>query len=83
MTRKEIIEIVSNSTQKRSTMPLTDLLLLRNVADVKLEMDRYENEYYYKVKVDDIVDKDLKKEVLSDNGWTLSDDENYIFLYIN
>ena len=28
--------------------------------------------------IDDIVDKDLKKEVLSDNGWILSKDEEYV-----
>jgi len=82
MTREEIIELVKSSKQVNSFMPLADLLLLRNVADVKLEMDRDENEYYYKVKIDDIVDKDLKKEVISNNGWELSSDENFIILYV-
>ena len=82
MTKKEIIEIVKTSTQKNATLPLADLLLLRDVADVKLEMDRDENEYFYKVKIDDIVDKELKKEVLSNNGWVLSEDENFIILYV-
>ena len=82
MTKKEIIEIVKASTQKNATLPLADLLLLRNVADVKLEMDRDENEYFYKVKIDDIADKELKKEVLSNNGWILSEDENFIILYV-
>jgi hypothetical protein len=82
MTKKEIIEIVKTSTQKNATLPLADLLLLRDVADVKLEMDRDENEYFYKVKIDDIADKELKKEVLSNNGWVLSEDENFIILYV-
>jgi hypothetical protein len=82
MTKKEIIEIVKTSTQKNATLPLADLLLLRDVADVKLEMDRDENEYFYKVKIDDIADKELKKEVLSNNGWILSEDENFIILYV-
>ena len=82
MTKKEIIEIIKTSTQKNATLPLADLLLLRDVADVKLEMDRDENEYFYKVKIDDIVDKELKKEVLSNNGWVLSEDENFIILYV-
>lgn len=82
MKKEEIKDIVRNSKQKKATMPLTDLLLLRNVADVRLEMDRNENEYFYKVKIDDIVDKDLKKEVLSDNGWILSKDEEYIILFV-
>ena len=82
MTKKEIIEIIKTSTQKNATLPLADLLLLRDVADVKLEMDRDENEYFYKVKIDDIADKELKKEVLSNNGWILSEDENFIILYV-
>ena len=82
MTKKEIIEIVKTSTQKNATLPLADLLLLRDVADVKLEMNRDENEYFYKVKIDDIADKELKKEVLSNNGWILSEDENFIILYV-
>lgn len=82
MTRNEIIELVRESKKTNTFMPLADLLLLRNVADVKLEMDRDENEYYYKVKIDDIVDKDLKKEVISNNGWELSSDGNFIILYV-
>jgi hypothetical protein len=82
MTKKEIIEIIKTSTQKNATLPLADLLLLRDVADVKLEMDRDENEYFYKVKIDDIANKELKKEVLSNNGWILSEDENFIILYV-
>ena len=83
MTKDEIKDLVLNSKQTNTFMPLTDLLLLRNVADVRLEMDRDENEYYYKVKIDDLVDKDLKKEILSNNGWVLSKDEEYILLFLN
>lgn len=83
MTKDEIKDLVLNSKQTNTFMPLTDLLLLRNVADVRLEMDRDENEYYYKVKIDDLVDKDLTKEILSNNGWILSKDEEYILLFLN
>ena len=83
MTKDEIKDLVLNSKQTNTFMPLTDLLLLRNVADVRLEMDRDENEYYYKVKIDDLVDKDLAKEVLTNNGWVLSKDGEYILLFLN
>ena len=82
MTREEIIELIKSSKKVNSFMPLSDLLLLRNVADVKLEMDRDENEYYYKVKIDDIVNKELKKEIISNNGWEMTSDGNYIILYV-
>lgn len=81
MNREEIISLVKESKATKAFMPLTDLLLLRNVADVRVEMDRDENEYFYKVKIDDLVDKDIKKEVLSENGWQISNDENFLILY--
>ena len=81
MNREEIISLVKESKATKTFMPLTDLLLLRNVADVRVEMDRDENEYFYKVKIDDLVDKDIKKEVLSENGWQISSDENFLILY--
>ncbi len=82
MTKNEIIELVKTSKSTNTFMPLTDLLLLRDITDVKLEMDRGENEYFYKIKIDDIAGKELKKEVISNNSWNLSDDEEFIILYI-
>jgi len=83
MTKEEIIELANNSVKKKHTMPLTELMFLRQVADVNLEMDRDENEYYYKIKIDELVDKDFKKEIISDNGWEVSKDKEFIILYIN
>ena len=82
MTKNEIIEIIKTSRKVNLFMPLTDLLLLRDITDVKLEMDRDENEYFYKVKIDDIVGKEIKKEILYNNNWDLSKDEEFIILYI-
>ena len=82
MTKNEIIELVKTSKSTNTFMPLTDLLLLRDITDVKLEMDRDENEYFYKIKIDDIAGKELKKEVISNNNWNLSDNEEFIILYI-
>jgi len=83
MTKEEIIELANNSVKKKPTMSLTELMFLRQVADVNLEMDRDENEYYYKVKIDELVDKDFKKEIISDNGWEVSKDKEFIILFIN
>jgi hypothetical protein len=33
------------------------------------------------VKVDELVDKEFRKELLTDYGWILSKDENLILLY--
>jgi hypothetical protein len=83
MTKEEIIELANNSVKKKPTMSLTELMFLRQVADVNLEMDRDENEYYYKIKIDELVDKDFKKEIISDNGWEVSKDKEFIILFIN
>ena len=83
MTKEEIIELANNSVKKKPTMSLTELMFLRQVADVNLEMNRDENEYYYKVKIDELVDKDFKKEIISDNGWEVSKDKEFIILFIN
>jgi hypothetical protein len=83
MTKDEIIELANNSVKKKPTMSLTELMYLRQVADVNLEMDRDENEYYYKIKIDELVDKDFKKEIISDNGWEVSKDKEFIILFIN
>ena len=83
MTKDEIIELANNSVKKKPTMSLTELMFLRQVADVNLEMDRDENEYYYKIKIDELVDKDFKKEIISDNGWEVSKDKEFIILFIN
>jgi len=83
MTKEEIIELANKSVKKKPTMSLTELMFLRQVADVNLEMDRDENEYYYKIKIDELVDKDFKKEIISDNGWEVSKDKEFIILFIN
>ena len=83
MTKEDIIELANNSVKKKPTMSLTELMFLRQVADVNLEMDRDENEYYYKIKIDELVDKDFKKEIISDNGWEVSKDKEFIILFIN
>ena len=83
MTKEEIIELANNSVKKKPTMSLTELMFLRQVADVNLEMNRDENEYYYKIKIDELVDKDFKKEIISDNGWEVSKDKEFIILFIN
>jgi hypothetical protein len=83
MTKEEIIELANNSIKTKPTMSLTELMYLRQVANVNLEMNRDENEYFYKVKIDELVDKDFKKEIISDNGWEVSKDKEFIILFIN
>lgn len=81
MTKQEIINLINGSTAKKTALSLNDLADLKKVAYVFLGIDDDTYEYVYKVKVDELVDKEFRKELLTDYGWILSKDENLILLY--
>ena len=81
MTKQEIIDLINGNTAKKTTLSLNDLADLKKVAYVFLGIDDDTYEYVYKVKVDELVDKEFRKELLTDYGWILSKDENLILLY--
>ena len=81
MTKQEIINLINSNTSKKSVLSLNDLADLKKVAYVFLGIDDDTYEYVYKVKVDELVNKEFRKELLTDYGWILSKDENLILLY--
>jgi len=81
MTKQEIIDLINGSTAKKTALSLNDLADLKKVAYVFLGINDDTYEYVYKVKVDELVDKEFRKELLTDYGWILSKDENLILLY--
>jgi hypothetical protein len=81
MTKQEIIDLINGNTAKKTALSLNDLADLKKVAYVFLGIDDDTYEYVYKVKVDELVDKEFRKELLTDYGWILSKDENLILLY--
>lgn len=81
MTKQEIIDLINGSTAKKTALSLNDLADLKKVAYVFLGIDDDTYEYVYKVKVDELVDKEFRKELLTDYAWILSKDENLILLY--
>ena len=81
MSRQEIIDLINNNKASKKTMlSLNDLSDLKKVAYVFLGIDDT-YEYVYKVKIDELVDKEFRKELLTDYGWILSKDESLILLY--
>ena len=82
MRLKDIKTLIINSTKKNETFPLIQLAELQALTTVNLEMDRDTNDYYYKVNINDLVDKVFKPEIILDNGWKLSDDGNYMLLIL-
>lgn len=82
MNISEIKTLIRGSTKKNETLPLADLSVLKSIANVTLEIDRESNDYYYKVEVKDLVDKDFDFTIISNNGWELSLDEQYMLLFL-
>jgi len=82
MTKDELKMLIRGSTRKNETFPLADLAKLKSVANVMLEIDRETNDYYYKVDINDLVSKEFDYSIISNNGWELSLDEQYMFLFL-
>ena len=81
MTKQEIINLINSNTSKKSILSLNDLADLKKVAYVFLGIEDDTYDYVYKVKIDELVDKEFRKELLTDYAWILSKDENLILLY--
>lgn len=81
MTKQEIIDLINSNTSKKNTLSLNDLADLKKVAYVFLGIEDDTYDYVYKVKIDELVDKEFRKELLTDYAWILSKDENLILLY--
>ena len=81
MTKQEIIDLINSNTSKKSTLSLNDLADLKKVAYVFLGIEDDTYDYVYKVKIDELVGKEFRKELLTDYAWVLSKDENLILLY--
>ena len=82
MRLEELKLLIRNGVKKNETFPLFQLMKLQSVAKVDLEMDRDSDEYYYKVDLQSLVNKQFDREIITDNGWTLSEDEKYMILKI-
>jgi hypothetical protein len=82
MTKDELKVMIRNGTRKNDVFPLADLSKLKSIANVTLEIDRETNDYYYKVSINDLVNKEFDYNILTDNGWELSLDEQYIYLFL-
>lgn len=81
MTKQEIINLINSNTSKNNKLSLNDLADLKKAAYVFLGIDDESYDYVYKVKVDELVGKEFRKELLTDYSWILSKDESLILLY--
>ena len=82
MSKDELKQIIRNNRSENNSLSLSDLYKIKSIANIKLEIDRETNDYYYKVKLDNLVNKTFDAELLTNNNWKLSTDEEYICLFI-
>ena len=80
MKKQEIIDLVKNSEVKNETFPLAQLAKLKEVATVYLEMNRETDEYFYRVYIKELVNKDFDINIITENKWKVSEDEQNLVL---
>ena len=82
MKKDELKALIRSGIRKNDTLPLADLAKLKQIANVSLDIDRETNDYFYRIDLNDLVGKEFEYNLLTDNGWELSLDEQYILLFI-
>jgi hypothetical protein len=82
MKKDELKALIRSGIRKNDTLPLADLAKLKQIANVSLDIDRETNDYFYRIDLNDLVGKEFEYNLLTDNGWELSLDEQQILLFI-
>ncbi len=82
MKKDDLKALVRNGIRKNKSLPLADLVTLKSIVNVSLEIDRETNDYFYRIDLNDLVDKEFDYSIISSNGWELSLDEQYIYLFL-
>lgn len=82
MKKDELKALIRSGIRKNNTLPLADLAKLKQIANVSLDIDRETNDYFYRIDLNDLVGKEFEYNLLTDNGWELSLDEQQILLFI-
>ena len=70
MTKEEISNIIGSKSNNKK-LSLTDLSRLKEIANVDFELNRDDNEYYYKINLDDLTNKVFDLELLMNYGWKI------------
>lgn len=70
MTKEEISNIIGSKSNNKK-LSLADLSKLKEIANVDFELDRDNNEYYYKINLDDLINKVFDLELLTNYGWKI------------
>jgi hypothetical protein len=82
MTKKEILAIVKTAPHNDTKLPFSVIEEMTTLNVLELTLSPDGKSYIYKVKIEDLVDKDVNPDYLYDPGWNLSIDEEYIYKII-
>lgn len=76
---------LDGNTLSYSTIRATELANIMKFAEVKLNLDKVTLDYFYEIYVDDILNSEMPNdeiETLKNQGWSFSDDNKKILLYL-
>ncbi len=86
MSLEELKSALGSNTLSTSSVSASALANIMKFVDVKLLMDRHTFDYYYEMKVDELLKSEFPKEeleTLKNQGWSFSDDDKNLILYLN
>lgn len=86
MTKEEILNMFEDSkTSKKSFSTIDVINLIEDYGNTNLEMDRVHNEYYYSLKISELIKQDIplyKIQKLKDDGWTLDETKDNLVIFL-
>lgn len=85
MTREELEKIIGDGQPNIGKTPLTTLANIGKFVNVVLRMDRHSLDYYYSIKVDELLASEMPAELFSDfkkDGWAFSEDKSELIKYL-
>lgn len=86
MSLDELKSALDGNTLSTSSVSASALANIMKFVDVKLLMDRHTFDYYYEMKVDELLKSEFPKEeleTLKNQGWSFSQDNKNLILYLN
>ena len=84
MSKEELKELLkNNSTEVMHELSASDLVDIKEFANVSLEIDRKTFDYYYKIDIDELLKSEMPTEEfdkLKNQGWSIFEDKIILFL---
>ena len=81
----ELKGILGDNKVSYSSIGLTSLANISRFVNVRLQMDNKSLDYYYEMDVDELLKSHMPSdelEVLKEQGWSFSDDNKMLILYL-